>query len=71
MLPPLITTPGLWRGAMCTIQYGISNCPELDMEGHWERTVEHLLEKCPIGNHHIIFCGDYNELFKAFVSVVL
>ena len=25
----------------------------------------------PIGNHHIIFCGDYNELFKAFVSVVL
>ena len=28
-----------------TIQYGISNYPELDMEGHWERTVEHLLEK--------------------------
>jgi hypothetical protein len=25
----------------------------------------------PIGNHYIIFCGDYNELFKAFVSVVL
>lgn len=25
----------------------------------------------PIGNHHIIFCGDYNELFKAFVSMVL
>lgn len=28
-----------------TIQYGISNYPELDMEGHWDRTVEHLLEK--------------------------
>jgi len=28
-----------------TIQYGISNYPELDMEGHWGRTVEHLLEK--------------------------
>lgn len=24
----------------------------------------------PIGNHHIIFCGDFAELFRAFVSVV-
>ena len=34
-----------------TIQYGISNYPELDMEGHWERTVEHLLEKYAEGGY--------------------
>ena len=34
-----------------TIQYGISNYPVLDMEGHWERTVEHLLEKYAEGGY--------------------
>lgn len=34
-----------------TVQYGLSNYPELDMEGHWERTVEHLLEKYAEGGY--------------------
>jgi uncharacterized protein len=34
-----------------TIQYGLSNYPELDIEGHWERTVEHLLEKYAEGGY--------------------
>ena len=28
-----------------TIQYGLSHYPELPREGHWERTLEHMLEK--------------------------
>ena len=28
-----------------TIQFGLSHYPELDPEGHWERTLEHLREK--------------------------
>lgn len=34
-----------------TIQYGLSNYPELDIEEHWERTVEHLLEKYAEGGY--------------------
>lgn len=34
-----------------TIQYGLSNYPELNIEGHWERTVEHLLEKYAEGGY--------------------
>ena len=28
-----------------TVQYGLSHYPELPREGHWERTLEHMLEK--------------------------
>lgn len=28
-----------------TIEYGISNYPELDKEGHWQRTLEHMHQK--------------------------
>ena len=28
-----------------TIQFGLSHYPELSREGHWERTLEHMLEK--------------------------
>lgn len=28
-----------------TVQFGFKHYPELDIEGHWERTVEHLEEK--------------------------
>lgn len=28
-----------------TVQYGLSHYPELSREGHWERTLEHMLEK--------------------------
>jgi uncharacterized protein len=34
-----------------TIQYGLSNYPELDKEGHWDRTVEHLQEKYAEGGY--------------------
>ncbi|MCQ2165651.1 MAG: HD domain-containing protein [Bacteroidales bacterium] len=34
-----------------TIQYGISHYPELDMEGHWQRTLDHLHEKYAEGGY--------------------
>ena len=34
-----------------TIQYGLSNYGELDREGHWSRTVEHLQEKYAEGGY--------------------
>lgn len=34
-----------------TIQFGLSNYPELEIEGHWERTVEHLQEKYAEGGY--------------------
>ena len=34
-----------------TIQFGLSHYPELDPEGHWERTLEHLREKYGDGGY--------------------
>lgn len=34
-----------------TVQYGLSNYPELDMQGHYSRTVEHLKEKYAEGGY--------------------
>jgi len=34
-----------------TIQFGMKNCPELDKEGHWQRTLEHLEEKYAEGGY--------------------
>jgi uncharacterized protein len=34
-----------------TIQYGLSHYPELDLEGHWERTLSHLREKYGDGGY--------------------
>lgn len=34
-----------------TVQYGLSHYPELDRRGHWERTLEHLLEKYAEGGY--------------------
>ena len=34
-----------------TIQYGLKNYPELDKEGHWHRTLEHLGEKYAEGGY--------------------
>lgn len=34
-----------------TIQYGLANYPELEVEGHWERTLEHLQEKYAEGGY--------------------
>lgn len=34
-----------------TIQFGLEHYPELDREGHWERTVEHLEDKYAEGGY--------------------
>ena len=34
-----------------TIQYGLSHYPELDTEGHWQRTLQHLQEKYGYGGY--------------------
>ena len=34
-----------------TIQFGLSHYPELDYEGHWQRTLEHLQEKYGDGGY--------------------
>lgn len=34
-----------------TVQYGLEHYPELDMEGHWQRTLEHLHEKYAEGGY--------------------
>jgi len=34
-----------------TVQYGLAHYPELDMEGHWQRTLEHLHEKYYYGGY--------------------
>ena len=34
-----------------TIQFGMGHYPELDTEGHWERTLEHLREKYGDGGY--------------------
>ena len=34
-----------------TVQYGLSHYPELDREGHWLRTCEHMAEKYDTGGY--------------------
>ena len=34
-----------------TVQYGLSHYPELDKDGHWKRTMEHLMEKYADGGY--------------------
>jgi len=34
-----------------TVQYGLEHYPELDREGHWERTCEHMTEKYDEGGY--------------------
>lgn len=34
-----------------TVQFGFDHYPELDIEGHWQRTVEHLHEKYADGGY--------------------
>ena len=34
-----------------TVQYGLSHYPSLDMEGHWQRTLDHLHEKYAEGGY--------------------
>ncbi len=45
-----------------TVQFGLSHYPELDMEGHWQRTLEHLNEKYAEGGYlHLLIPGSPNE----------
>lgn len=34
-----------------TVQYGLANYPDLDKEGHWQRTLDHLHEKYAEGGY--------------------
>ena len=45
-----------------TVLFGLSNYPELDKEGHWNRTLEHLHEKYAEGGYlHLLIPGSPNE----------
>ena len=45
-----------------TVQFGMAHYPELDKEGHWQRTLEHLLEKYAEGGYlHLLIPGSPNE----------
>lgn len=45
-----------------TVQFGLSHYPDLDKEGHWQRTVEHLHEKYAEGGYlHLLIPGSPNE----------
>ena len=45
-----------------TVQFGFSHYPELDREGHWQRTLEHLHEKYAEGGYlHLLIPGSPNE----------
>ena len=45
-----------------TVQFGFSHYPELDKEGHWQRTLEHLNEKYAEGGYlHLLIPGSPNE----------
>ena len=41
-----------------TIEYGLSHYPELDREGHWHRTLDHLHEKYAEGGYIRLWMGD-------------
>lgn len=45
-----------------TVQFGLSHYLELDREGHWQRTLEHLHEKYAEGGYlHLLIPGSPNE----------
>ena len=45
-----------------TVQFGLSNYQEIDKEGHWQRTLEHLHEKYAEGGYlHLLIPGSPNE----------
>lgn len=45
-----------------TVQFGLSHYPDLDKEGHWRRTLDHLHEKYAEGGYlHLLIPGSPNE----------
>lgn len=41
-----------------TVEYGLSHYPELNREGHWRRTLDHLHEKYAEGGYIKLWMGD-------------
>ncbi len=41
-----------------TVEYGLSHYPELDREGHWQRTLDHLHEKYAEGGYMKLWMDD-------------
>ena len=41
-----------------TVEYGLSHYPELDREGHWQRTLQHLHEKYAEGGYIKLWLKD-------------
>ena len=41
-----------------TVEYGLSHYPELDLEGHWQRTLDHLHEKYAEGGYLKLWMED-------------
>ena len=55
-----------------TIQFGLSHYPELEKEGHWVRTLEHLHEKYAEGGYlHLLIPGSPNEKPLAELRTVI
>ncbi|MBR5924917.1 MAG: phosphohydrolase, partial [Bacteroidales bacterium] len=55
-----------------TIQFGLSHYPELEKEGHWERTLEHLHEKYAEGGYlHLLIPGSPNEKPLAALRAII
>lgn len=45
-----------------TIQFGLSNYPEMDTEGHWQRFVKHMVEKYSVNGYIRLWLqGSENE----------
>jgi uncharacterized protein len=41
-----------------TVEYGLSHYPDLDLEGHWQRTLDHLHEKYAEGGYLKLWMDD-------------
>ena len=55
-----------------TVQFGLSHYPELDKEGHWQRTWEHLQEKYAEGGYlHLLIPGSPNEAPLAQLRAII
>ena len=55
-----------------TVLFGLSNHPELDKEGHWRRTLEHLHEKYAEGGYlHLLIPGSPNEVPLKQLRVII
>jgi uncharacterized protein len=55
-----------------TVQFGLSHYPELEKEGHWQRTLEHLHEKYAEGGYlHLLIPGSPNEAPLARLRAII